>query len=130
MALTPEQTKELRHLMGERRKALLAELRADAAKARDEAYGELAGAAPDAGDESVADLIQDLDQAELSRDLDELRGLEAAQARMAEGRYGSCTDCGAEIEFARLQANPGALRCIACQRTHEKTYAGTGRSSL
>lgn len=130
MALTSRQLEELKGLIARRREALVAELRRDAGKARDESYGELAGTSPDVGDESVAALIADIDQAELSRDLGELRDLEAARTRLADGSYGVCADCGAEIDFARLKAAPGAARCVACQALHEKTFAGAGGASL
>ena len=130
MALNAHQTKELRHLISERRTALIAEIRADVAKARDEPFGELAGATPDSGDESVADLLQDLDQFDVSRDLTELRDLEAARERLASGQYGVCVDCRTDIEYARLRASPGAARCIRCQATYEKTHAGSGRPTL
>jgi RNA polymerase-binding transcription factor DksA len=64
----------------------------------------------------------DLEQAELSRDQDELRDIEAARRRLADGSYGICTDCGVDIGFERLHAEPEAARCIECQRRHEKTY--------
>jgi RNA polymerase-binding transcription factor DksA len=121
---------QLRGLIEARRQALIAELREDAERTQERQYGELAGPAPDSGDESVAALIADLEQAGLSRDLGELRGLEAARARIADGSYGTCIDCGGDIEFERLRANPGALRCVDCQRIHEKTYAGSGRPTL
>ncbi len=35
-----------------------------------------------------------------------------------------CPDCGTEIPFKRLSVQPAALRCIACQRLREKTFAG------
>ena len=130
MTLTPRQLEELKGLISRRRDALLAELRRDASKAREESFGALAGTAPDLGDESVATLLADLDQAELSRDLEELRDLEAARKRLADGSYGVCADCHAEIEAERLRAAPGALRCLACQARHEKTFAGSGRASL
>ena len=130
MALTARQVEELKGLIARRREALVAELRRDAGKARDESFGELAGTSPDIGDESVAALIADLDQAELSRDVGELRDLEAARARFAGGSYGVCGDCGADIEFERLRAEPGTLRCVACQERREKTFAGPGRASL
>jgi RNA polymerase-binding transcription factor DksA len=75
-------------------------------------------------------LIADLDQAELSRDVDELRGLEAARERIASGDYGVCVDCERDIGFERLRATPSAIRCIACQTLHEKTFAGPGNPSL
>lgn len=130
MALTPRQIEELKSLIARRRDVLVAELRRDAAKASEESFGALAGPTPDSGDESVAALLADLDQSELTRDLEELRELEAARARIAAGSYGVCADCRADIEFERLRAAPGALRCVACQGRHEKTFAGPGRPKL
>ena len=39
---------------------------------------------------------------------------EAALARMDEGEYGTCVDCGAEIPVARLEARPMSIRCVDC----------------
>ena len=130
MALTSQQTEDLRDLIRERRRRLAAELRGDRARSQEEQYGEMVGASPDAGDESVASLIRDLGQAEMTRDLDELRGLEAANDRIAQGRYGACLDCGSDIGYERLRAEPSALRCIDCQRRHEKTFGGTPHPTL
>ncbi|HEX6528886.1 MAG TPA: TraR/DksA family transcriptional regulator [Burkholderiales bacterium] len=130
MALTPQQTQELQGTIERRRNALLAELREDVERVRRDRHEDLAGAAPDPGDESVATLIADLDHADLGRDLDELRGLEAARGRLSDGSYGVCLDCGDEIGFERLRATPSAVRCIHCQTVHEKTYSAPGGSSL
>ena len=130
MALTPQQTQELDHLIAQRRSALISELREDAHKARAERFEEVAGEVPDSGDESVAALIADLDQAEWGRDIDELRSLEAARDRISSGEYGVCVDCGRDIGFERLRATPSAIRCIDCQTRHEKTFAGPGAPSL
>ena len=81
MALTTQQTKELDGLIAQRREALIAELREEAEKAREERFADLSGEVADTGDESVAALIADLDQAEMARDVQELRGLEAARGR-------------------------------------------------
>jgi phage/conjugal plasmid C-4 type zinc finger TraR family protein len=70
----------------------------------------------------VADLLADVAEAEVTRDLGELRMLERALKRVSEGTYGQCVDCGGEIPFERLQAQPGAERCLSCQQRHEKTY--------
>ena len=75
-------------------------------------------------------LIQDLDQADASRDLSELRTLDAASVRMDEGSYGICTNCGQDIGFERLRAKPAAERCIQCQTQFEKTHAGQTRTTL
>ena len=130
MALTTQQYQTLRAGIEKRRAQLLDELREDAARVRADRFEDLAGAAPDRGDESVATLIADLGHADLGRDLSELRALEAAHARLADGRYGICADCGGDIGFERLRANPAALRCVDCQRLHEKTYATGPGSSL
>jgi len=74
------------------------------------------------GDQASADLIADVGEAEMTRDLDELCALEAALKRVEDGTYGLCGDCGEEIPFARLRAQPGARRCLACQAHHEKIY--------
>jgi RNA polymerase-binding protein DksA len=124
MALTENQTQELHTTIEQRRAALIAELQEDVERVRRDRYEDLAGASPDPGDESVATLIADLEHADVGRDLAELRGLEAARTRLADGSYGICADCGGDISFERLRANPSALRCIDCQTVHEKTYAG------
>ena len=130
MALTDRQAQELRDLLETRRTALLAELREDAERAREQPYAEHAGTAPDSGDESVATLIADLEQADMTRDLDEYRALEAARERLKSGEYGICIDCGNDIGYERLKAFPSALRCIQCQERHEKTFGGNPRPSL
>jgi RNA polymerase-binding protein DksA len=130
MALTQQQTQKLHTTIEQRHQALLSELREDVERVRRDRHEELAGTATDAGDESVATLIADLDHAEIGRDLSELRELEAARTRLADGRYGVCDDCGGDIGYERLKANPAAVRCIACQTRHEKTYGTTSGSSL
>ena len=130
MALTQKQTQELQHVIERRRTALLVEVREDVEKTRRDNFEDRAGPAPDAGDESVASLLADLDHADLGRDLSELRGLEAARTRLADGNYGICSDCGGDIGFERLRATPAAVRCVDCQRVYEKTYAGPNTSSL
>jgi RNA polymerase-binding transcription factor DksA len=127
--MTPNQIQELHRAIEQRRAALIDELREDAERVRRDRHEDLAGAAPDPGDESVATLIADLGHADMGRDVDELRGLEAARGRLADGSYGICLDCGAEIAFERLQATPTAVRCIRCQTAHEKTYATPGAGS-
>src|SRR5438552_5596883 len=130
MALTPNQAEKLQHLIDKRRDALLAELREDAARSREHPYAEHAGPAPDAGDESVATLIADLEQADVTRDLGEFRALEAARERIRDGGYGICIDCGSDVGFERLKAFPAALRCVQCQERHEKTFGGEPNPSL
>ena len=130
MALTPGQTEQLRRMIESRRQVLQSELHEGIDRTREDRFEDLAGPAPDAGDESVATLIGDIDHADVSRDMAELRALDAARDRLDDGSYGVCADCGSEIEYERLKAAPAAFRCINCQRRHEKTYASPSGSSL
>ena len=45
----------------------------------------------------------------------ELQDIEVALARIADGSYGACIDCGREIGRARLKADPTLTRCLSCQ---------------
>jgi RNA polymerase-binding protein DksA len=122
MPLTDSQRDELKSLIDKRREELAAEIRSGYARSRSDSFGAIAGEAPDSGDEAMASLVADTENAETNRDVRELRELEAAVQRIGEGTYGSCADCGDDIPVERLRAYPGALRCVTCQSIHEKTY--------
>lgn len=62
---------------------------------------------------------REFDQARSEQLLSELAAIDAALDRMARNAYGACLECGAQIGFARLSAEPWALRCIACQSRRE-----------
>jgi RNA polymerase-binding transcription factor len=47
-------------------------------------------------------------------DATEIRQIEAALKRIAEGIYGTCTTCGAPVDSKRLKALPTAATCISC----------------
>ena len=130
MPLEEGQIEELRQKLVRRRQELVDELGEDAERVRAESFGTLAGETRDQADEAVADLIADTGQADLSRDVGELREVEGALARLKRGGYGRCADCGVEIELARLRANPAAERCMKCQRIHESTYSNARGKSL
>jgi len=50
-----------------------------------------------------------------------LRGIEAALQRIEAGEYGDCQHCGEPILFARLQIQPEASLCVACQSENESS---------
>ncbi len=130
MGLTGKQLEELKQAISRRREAMEAEVREDAGRSREDVYSKVASAVTDSGDAAQADVIADTHNAELLRDVDELRELEAAQARVVRGSYGLCVDCGGEIPFDRLRAEPAARRCLDCQRRHEKAFVHRGTPSL
>ena len=43
---------------------------------------------------------------------EQLRDVERALAKLAEGEYGRCEECGAEIAQPRLEAMPATRYCI------------------
>ncbi len=43
-----------------------------------------------------------------------------ALARVENGSYGTCVDCGKPIPEGRLEARPEAARCVACQAKHDR----------
>ena len=43
----------------------------------------------------------------------------SALARLDQGTYGKCIDCGEDIAPARLEFRPEAARCLACQEKFE-----------
>lgn len=119
--LTKEQTNQLARRMAERKAALLEEVRRGLARSGSERYAEQIGEAGDEGDASVAELLRSVTEAEVRRDVLELRDIVAAEGRMAAGRYGMCVDCGAAIGYPRLSAYPTAKRCLRCQQEREKS---------
>jgi len=74
----------------------------------------------DTGDLSSILTESELDMSEVLRDIEEWRGLRGSVRRIDEGTYGVCVDCGCEIPFERLQANPMAVRCFDCQTRTER----------
>ena len=123
--LTPAQ----RSALEARLRARQRELRTDvAAKLRTQEDPRLIGLRnrmEDTDDWAAADAMAAQDIAQVSHDLAELTQVEQALARIADGSYGECLDCGRPIPHARLQAYPTATRCIHCQELRE---AGARRS--
>ena len=129
-ALRNAQIEVLKRTLARRHAELLEETREDVGRAREETYGALAGSVTDSGDQATAGLLADLGQAEISRDVRELEKLEAALARIDEGTFGRCIECGAEIAFKRLAAYPVATRCAGCQGIYEGIFGHPGEAKL
>ena len=81
-------------------------------------------------DDALADAAAELDVAMVIRESRELQDIEAALARIAEGNYGICADCGGDIGRARLKAYPTARRCLLCQEKNERLRGQVHTSSL
>lgn len=125
--LSNAQLSQMKQVLEERGHQLREDLYRDFSEKYD--HVDVATEAPDPGDSSFANLTLDLSNAEAIRDLTELRAVVAALRRMDDGTYGTCTDCGMDIPFARLQVQPMAQRCARCQQMWEKTHGNAGRGA-
>lgn len=71
------------------------------------------------GDGSDVDLDDRMLVMELhDRAADAVAELESARARLDDGSYGACGDCGGAIAPARLEALPATRHCIRCAPRH------------
>lgn len=116
---------ELARLKG-RLEALLARLEGEARAAQKEIVGEDAELFRDltpSGDGALAESELERDVANAGRTKDAAARARAALARIESGRYGVCDTCGSAIGLQRLEVEPTALRCLACQRQAELTPA-------
>ena len=80
----------------------------------------LLGNVPDSGELSTANLVLDVDRAEVDRDMGELAAIDAALQRIDTHAYGMCVSCREAIEPTRLVQTPATARCLACQRETER----------
>lgn len=44
----------------------------------------------------------------------------AALARIDDGSYGKCVDCGGPVPEPRLEARPATARCVPCQTKRDR----------
>jgi DnaK suppressor protein len=121
---------ELKTELQQRRKHLREEIQRELLRADTETFSELAGRVHDEGDASVADLLADINIAIIGNQVREIRAIETALQRVADGTYGICIDCESIIDPERLAAHPSAQRCFSCQDQHERTHVGAQRPSL
>lgn len=123
-SLTPEQQQALRRQLQQRAQVLGAELRDKSEERRTSGPARRPGETPDdAGDQAEQVQRDEVREAEQNRDAAELADIDTALQRIAAGGYGECTDCGIDIPPARLQAQPAAARCVACQQKLEASAA-------
>jgi DnaK suppressor protein len=109
---------ELKHMLQDRQRELIAEVqgkirgvRADGAEKPHEVM--------DQGETSEVDIQEDIELALIQMKAETLNKINEALARLEEGRYGLCFECGDEIAEARLRALPFAVRCKDCEEARE-----------
>ena len=74
---------------------------------------------------SDTDAAEESDHDRVSAMVDELHvklaEIEAALARIEEGTYGVCSECGTPISESRLSVLPMAVMCTDCESTKKIT---------
>lgn len=124
--LQESQQREIEQWLAAREQELGAEIRAarEAKEERPSAQGPQVDDEGELGEERTRTGIEHV---EVERDRLELRAIEEARSRIAQGTYGECADCGDDIAFERLRAQPIASRCLECQAIYERNHDVTPR---
>src|SRR5580704_3753409 len=115
----------------------LGTLRDILARLRDETYQKIAAFRRDQGQEVLSSPGDEMDVARSTSDVethaslierseDRLRLIDQALARVDNGTYGTCAECGEDIPFERLKALPFALLCVDCQQKRGKSRGRWG----
>jgi DnaK suppressor protein len=114
-----ERYAELKRILEDRRKEILSQVQEKMRDVRAEgALGEGQGVL-DAAETSEADIQDDIEFALIQMKSETLHKIEEALARLDEGTYGYCFECGDEVSERRLRALPFAVRCKDCEEARE-----------
>jgi DnaK suppressor protein len=81
----------------------------------------------DETEHAEADYQEHIEVALIQMKSDTLERVREALVRLEAGVYGDCAECGGEITRQRLQALPFAVRCRACEASHEQHAARARR---
>ncbi len=112
-------TEALRKMLLERRQEVMKEINGLIGHRMSDEIQRRVDSAPDVGDQALLDTerVRDISIMELRNKM--RQQIDEALAKLEEGTYGRCADCGAEITEKRLRAVPFARRCVTCQAKQE-----------
>ncbi|HNJ83417.1 MAG: TraR/DksA C4-type zinc finger protein [Piscinibacter sp.] len=110
---------QVRTLLQARERKLRAEVEATRTRGASDPL-RVARESTDRGEEAEAEVENGINDAEVARDVAELRAIGEALARLEAGHYGQCRDCDELIDERRLAAEAFAVRCTACQGRFEQ----------
>ena len=102
---------------------LLEEMRADLDRTVSVLRGEhhlARGGGAEPGDAGANLTEADRNAAALQAAVEQRTEVLAALARVSEGSYGRCTDCGNPVPEPRLEARPATARCVPCQARRDR----------
>jgi len=114
-----QRTEVLRKMLLERRQEVMKEIDGLIGHRMSDEIQRRVDSAPDVGDQALLDTerVRDISIMELRNKM--RQQIDEALAKLEEGTYGRCADCGAEITEKRLRAVPFARRCVTCQEKQE-----------
>jgi len=111
---------ELKQMLDARRRELQAEVQGKMRVVREEgSWGGKLNEVLDAVESSEADIQEEIEFALIQMKSETLNKMNDAVARLEQGDYGYCFDCGEEIAEKRLRALPFAVRCKDCEEARE-----------
>ena len=113
-----ERYEELKRILEERRLEIIGEVQHKMRDVRNDAAITRQGVRDEA-ESSEAEIQDDIEFALLQMKAETLRKIGKALARLDEGSFGYCYECGAEIAEQRLRALPFAVRCKSCEEARE-----------
>lgn len=111
---------ELKQMLEERRGEIQAEVQGKIRDVRAEgAWGGKQNEVFDTVESSEADIQDEIEFALIQMKSETLNKINDALARLEQGDYGNCFECGEEIAEKRLRALPFAVRCKDCEEARE-----------
>jgi len=110
---------ELKQMLEDRRREIQAEVQGKIRDVRAEASMGGKNEVFDAVESSEADIQDDIEFALIQMKSETLNKINDALARLEQGDYGNCFECGEEIAEKRLRALPFAVRCKDCEEARE-----------
>jgi len=111
---------ELKRMLDGRRQEIRAEVQGKMRHVRAEGtWGGKMNEVLDAVESSEADIQDEIEFALIQMKSETLNKIDDALARLEQGDYGNCFECGEEIAEKRLRALPFAVRCKDCEEARE-----------
>ena len=110
---------DLKQILEDRRREIVSEVQGRIRDVRAESSTSKVNDVFDAGESSEADIQEDIEFALIQMKAETLQKINEALARLEDGKYGFCFECGDEIVEQRLRALPFAVRCKDCEEARE-----------
>jgi len=110
------QSKRFEQLLTEKRDEIIKK----AKETRDEGMSLDTNDLPDEMDLASSDYLQSFTLRLRGREKAFLDKIEKALAKIENGSFGTCDDCGEEILISRLEARPETPLCIDCKEEQER----------